>query len=180
MGVSDYIIPYKTDEEKDKINKCINEYKMKYSKIPDILRNLEIFRNREEGYEIESNVSRRITDDSTLEDAKQIYPDIDFTGIDIHGMTIDKKYYADLLITTHQRIRFNSGTIQNAIRVFFPFGASRSFCKHLERGLRKTKTEKMIDFDFNEYYESTYTIEEEYKCILYEESGLPLEEYLDL
>lgn len=179
MGVGDYIIPYTTDDERDKINSVIEEYKREYASVcmqkENLSKFLIIFNQKydsEASYEELNALCDRIVLDN---------PDIDFSGINVYEQCLececndDYQLCFDLLIDIHQRLEFKDekGKVQKAIRVFFHMGQTSTFFNHLTKSGIKDK-----NIYWNSYWRYDYEVVEEYPCILKDSLGNDLPEYL--
>lgn len=116
MGVSDYIILYKTEEEKKYINSCIEIYKLNYSRIIERHKILETLRE---------------LDDSEDFDESE-YDSVDINCVDIDNLEIKSDYIAKCLIEDkyHSNIKTSDGF---GIRVFFGQCYTYDFEEHLMR-----------------------------------------------
>ena len=158
MGVSDYILPYYSEVEKNRINYWIRKYERYYSMIPDRVKNLKLI--REENWKTNDEEDYIDFTDAVI---RSKYPHIDFTGIDVENECIAEEYAADLLIQHHSDIEFKDGEKpQRAIRVFFHFGGTSSFGDYIER-----VNIRIIDTD--RPYEEICVYENEFKDLNPEE-----------
>ena len=165
MGATEFIITYKDNNDKNRINALIQKYKEMY---------LEWATNGESYHryviltdDIDLNLPKEERDILTKKLCDE-HPEIDFTGINIYEDEINDEYQRyDLLIHTHQRITIRlNNKLENAIRVYFSMGATESFYNYLDR--------HKINYDTNYFLD--FRVDEEYENILTDKNGLQLDD----
>ena len=151
MGGSEYIIPYKSNKEKTRINECIQKYKDKYIEYEEHGAPYNKFMN------LICEIDETIQCDQYNLEKKRIcdkHPEIDFTGIDIYEEDITDEYQKyDTLIAEHQRITIrNPDELEKAIRVYFNTGYSSDFSRFLDSNKIKHDVNYTVDYQVEEEY----------------------------
>lgn len=176
MGVGDYILPYKTNKERDLINAAIERYKNgfidKFKKKDNYRKFIELYCPLRDEISVKNGIMDNeldyyISDEQSneiVEKIKKENSDIDFTYIDTNEIC-EKENPFDLLIECHQRLEFKKGKKTfKAIRVFFNCGLTSSFHWYLEiSGVKK--------IFWNESWIYEWDIVECYPCITKDENG---------
>lgn len=185
MGVGDYIIPYRTERMKNRINKCVNEYKDKFAIYHG--RSVELKKAEKYYSDVRSRIKPLEPDEEpypddyfdeypTEENVKENFPELKSKGVDVLNSYIEHDIQADTRMECHEDLKINTSNEvkvdYRAIRVFFACGSTSSFFEHLEK--------EKLRFDCNEYGKYDYDVEESYDVPTTDIYGNKLEQSIDL
>ena len=144
MGVSDYIIYYETNEEKNNINLCIEEYKINYSNIKNRFENL-------------NKLIYLDYNDDNIDYNNLFKYNINIDGIDIEKLKIKDNYLAECLIDDYYHSNIKTNDNKYGIRVFFSQSSTQDFIDHLERyNIKHINDPEKIKYTYIEKYKNKY------------------------